>query len=391
MTGLRGVSSAALRLGVLFLAVLLWALSCSFNSVLSVVKGTAVIHCNASLNFSDVNKMRNTEAHANNNINFTAWQQTDHQTIRHSEYVRVATADVVTVFGDTKLVFPVGQSLSAGDTAGCLLDKETAYNIFGTYKAAGYRLQYQNKTYIVRNVFASSEATLVIQADALSDVVFSKISLDVSQSAYPKRAAEEFASRYNLTDFIVEDNGMYSGAATFFAALPAWILAAALLLIMLREAYRYREMPVRFMFYLLVGAVILIVYFLVSGLRFSFPQSMVPTRWSDFEFWQRLFMQNKQHTLQMLYMKKEKPAILLIQLAAKAIGSSLVTVLLLWYTVKKHRVSTAKNLFNTVFFYFLITFFAVLLAQKFVPSAASFQMLWVCIPFFYAVRFYAHT
>lgn len=102
-------------------------------------------------------------------------------------------------------------------------------------------------------------------------------------------------------------------------------------------------------------------------------------------------MQNKQHTLQMLYMKKEKPAILLIELAAKAIGSSLVTVLLLWYTVKKHRVSTAKNLFNTVFFYFLITFFAVLLAQKFVPSAASFQMLWVCIPFFYAVRFYAHT
>lgn len=391
MTGLRGVSSAALRLGVLFLAVLLWALSCSFNSVLSVVKGTAVIHCNASLNFSDVNKMRTTEAGANNNINFTAWQQTDHQTIHHSEYVRVATADVVTVFGDTKLVFPVVQSLSAGDTAGCLLDKETAYNIFGTYKAAGYRLQYQNKTYIVRNVFASSEATLVIQADALSDVVFSKISLDVSQSAYPKRAAEEFASRYNLTDFIVEDNGMYSGAAAFFAALPAWILAAALLLIMLREAYRYREMPVRFMFYLLVGAVILTVYFLVSGLRFSFPQSMVPTRWSDFEFWQRLFMQNKQHTLQMLYMKKEKPAILLIELAAKAIGSSLVTVLLLWYTVKKHRVSTAKNLFNTVFFYFLITFFAVLLAQKFVPSAASFQMMWVCIPFFYAVCFYAHT
>lgn len=226
---------------------------------------------------------------------FSAFTQLEGQTVRTIEYEKSTTGNVLLFYGDLRLVVNPsgmrGSFTSSADINGCALDVDTAYKLWGSDNVLGQKLEYEEREYIVRAVFESPAGVIVIPLPDSTDQKFSALSLDTRDSKNPRSAADEFRSRYGIPEADAVTTGDWiAGTARLLMILPALILGLILLLQILRELWAVRNMPVLFTLWLLAVAAVLILMTWASGIRLSIPQSLIPTRWSDFEFWKRTFV-----------------------------------------------------------------------------------------------------
>lgn len=95
------------------------------------------------------------------------------------------------------------------------------------------------------------------------------------------------------------------------------------------------------------GAVILLAVYL--RFQVNIPEDMIPTKWSDFDFWRRLFEQKREYILNWIKCEKLAPEMLYIQKTVRTVSWFVLSYIcyfvirLIWF-VRKLTASRIKKI-----------------------------------------------
>ena len=89
--------------------------------------------------------------------------------------------------------------LNRDDEAGCLLDPDSLYALFGTTKAQGQRLTWQGKTYQVRGVLLTEQACMVVQNQE-QEADLTGVILNVKKEFYRGQYSQNELASYPLKE-----------------------------------------------------------------------------------------------------------------------------------------------------------------------------------------------
>lgn len=214
---------------------------------------------------------------------FAAWNQLEGQRVACTELERSKTLSVLSVYGDSTLALPDLPMLLPNSNA-CLLDSASCYELFGDFSPIGGRVELAGESYTIVGVFEHPGGMLVRQGRG-SDTGWNRVTLSLAGSPDRAGAAAEFAMRHGLAPYAVVSSGLWRGLAELFTQLMPLLALFSIAFAGLRLTFARRATPVLAGLTLLLTLGAATLFWLVCGLGFAVPPSLIPARWSDFEFW----------------------------------------------------------------------------------------------------------
>lgn len=228
----------------------------------------------------------------------TLWKSDEQKRITNEDIGRFLQVKLITVAGDISGIIQgsieSGGYLSPGDTAGCILDRNTAYELFGSENVIGRMLEYDNREYTVRGVLNTSGSnTMLIQAGSEKGPsekaeTYRCMELSFAETGPDKALslAKNFVQIYGLGEPVSYSNGYrYQGISEFLVHLPIWLCVFGLILYSIRAVYRLRaSLLLSLIGYVTVIAISMLLI-RIADIHFHIPGSLLPNRWSDFDFW----------------------------------------------------------------------------------------------------------
>ena len=256
------------------------------------------------------------------------WGQREMQAIENKNLDRQAEVKVIYAYGDVKVIVQEPVGFVREDTKGCLIDSKTAYSLFGTEEAQGFLLSYQDEEYIVRGVLKETEFVLVISPEIKEVEYLNTISV-LKHEGQKASAINQELQRQGFLGYSV-DITILTGVVKFMAFMYIIILLVSI--IFWTEEYckeREKNQSVstikkirtakRVVLVFTIGLVI-IAFFDI----FKLTADNLPTKWSDFEFWGRYFVEKQQEIALLIQKPKNIMEVRYLSKAFEGIGVAAV-------------------------------------------------------------------
>lgn len=203
------------------------------------------------------------------------WKEDMNRMITNPVLKKTKEVTVIQAYGNIKILFPDASYLYTGDLQGCVIDKTTAFELFGTINIDNVEIIYDNKSYYIRDTFDAKIPICIFEnnsKDAEFDTItFSKpVSTDMFNTSYGMNL------KYIERDLIIE------------------ILRASLIILIL---FLLVEISIKTGIFtkikkddkgnikytiacvVIIGGIVLFFYYINTTLE------ELPTKWSDFSFW----------------------------------------------------------------------------------------------------------
>ncbi len=123
-------------------------------------------------------------------MTFTVWGELAEQLVSDPDLGQRVKADVLILLGACEGVLHQGNALSAGDTEGCLLGEETAWELFGSTGVVGDTVRIGDETRTIRGIVHRPDRGVVITGslegiveDAQETACYDRITLSSEQPA----------------------------------------------------------------------------------------------------------------------------------------------------------------------------------------------------------------
>ena len=219
-----------------------------------------------------------------------AWTRSDGKQPATSKLGGETGLRVVRVYGDMRQTEPLklicGTFPAEDDADGCLLDKASAWALFHSTDAVGAAVTVDGRDYIVRGIAETYEPALLIRDDRAS---YENLEFSIKNLDGAKQSAGTFLYRCGTAgDFIIVQSGLVARVIRGAAWLPLWIAAVCAAITLVRRGWKTRGRAARCAFYWAAAfAISALLCWGVSSTMY-WPQSFLPTKWSDFAFWGRL-------------------------------------------------------------------------------------------------------
>lgn len=240
---------------------------------------------------------------------FCIWAQKDAVTLTNKNLFREAQANAVLLCGNPEVLFEDCRLPAREDSQGCLIDEAAAWELFGSTQVVGKEIFYDRKSYVVRNVIEGEDMLFAFQVSkkekstqeqaeqAEESISLNRITMQkpADQSVVGLSAA--WGNRYGM-EVTVLDVELLRGIGGFCVLLLPITSCICLLCYLFHEWRQQKKLVLK----IVPAALILTVVFCFFALLKSqvrIPDDYIPTRWSNFSFWQFLWEQ-KQEALRML-------------------------------------------------------------------------------------------
>lgn len=203
--------------------------------------------------------------------------------IKEEEYGRSAQVLTAGVYGKAALYDWKLNGFAEGDKNGCVIDEQTAADLFGSTDAVGRELSYQEQTYEVRQVLPWKQRVFLFHPDN-RDTAYTKVFVEVKTGETKDTAALQFLMRYGLSGSVIEGTILENAAFVIILLLPG-IWFGMLLLYAVKERRDSRGKGMEY--WLWTGACLVwgLVLFLIMWRYVKIPVEWLPDRWSDLQFW----------------------------------------------------------------------------------------------------------
>lgn len=96
---------------------------------------------------------------------FTVWGELQDMTVADPDLGSKVQTNALVLDGSSELVLPLVPVLPAGDTNGCLLGEQTAWELFGSTQVKGDTILIGNQTRIIRGVVSLPQSGVVIEGN----------------------------------------------------------------------------------------------------------------------------------------------------------------------------------------------------------------------------------
>ena len=224
----------------------------------------------------------------------TLWKKEKQVRITKGDLVRNLMAELITVAGDMSLIcqgtLVDGGYLAQEDTEGCVIDRDTAFELFGSVDVIGGRLKLNDKEYLVRGILKPSGSRTVLIQDEGPGIdrepeYYNCMELRFEQPDEAMKLAENFVMTYGMGEASYIDGYGKQRLSQVFIRLPLWLCALWAIIALIKTMRKLKTSPILTL--LGYGSVLMIVILIIklADIRLQIPASMIPNRWSDFSFW----------------------------------------------------------------------------------------------------------
>lgn len=339
---------------------------------------------NKTLNFYFENENYNTELidiikKDNKELAVVGWAEESLQSANNPDLGKTANDLKVLIIKGSSNLLVKGSNLFADDLAGCLIDIDTSYKLFGSSNCIGREIVYKDRTLIVRGILKGSKSNIMIQTPKDSLQVLDGLTIDGTDLTLNK--IEDFKVKFNINEMAINGDVYYMIAK--FMALIFPIIALVLILIkIICSLFKSRNKPVLVILYILMSIISVFIFFKVTNIKISIPLDMIPNKWSDFDFWSKIGKEYKEKFEYILYMKKYGVDIYNIENLLKSVLYSIFTVILFAINLKIIKINDIKTLIIDNGVSILCSFFAILMIWNKYNFDVNITMIWLIYPLY---------
>lgn len=229
----------------------------------------------------------------------TAWSRGEMLTVMNPGLGRTVEADCIAVYGLKEMAsYPRlwgGTYGFRSDQDGCVISSGLAMELFGGLDVAGKYIWCRQKPYTIRGVTDDPSHVMLLPArekDAMRYMMFTyarggEQEGESREMETGKAAAEQFLYRNGIkAGKALVDGTYFSAAAGLGVCLPLWTASVWMLAALpARRKQKRRRTKERIKAFILAAVFFLAGVFLAWKLRLKIPPELIPSRWSDFEFW----------------------------------------------------------------------------------------------------------
>lgn len=218
-----------------------------------------------------------------------AWNYVSDQNIKNEILETNARANLYEIYGEIKLAstdqLMRGYFPDTADYESCVISNTLAYELFRTDNVLGNIVKYQNKSYTIKGIVKENDETIFIRIKD-ENKIYQNIEILYEDNENAKQLVTSFLTKNAWTDScIVLNRNIYMNVLGLLGTLPVWLIAFLLSAIILREIWKRRRIPIQFIALLLVFLTIVVILRWGCNLYISIPEELIPTKWSDFNFW----------------------------------------------------------------------------------------------------------
>lgn len=205
------------------------------------------------------------------------------ETVTEPVYGRQAKVTAAGILGNAGLYDWRLNHFALEDREGCILDEESALELFGTRDAEGRRLLFRNREYEVRRVIPWTQRMFLFRPDDTA-CVYTRVFVKYQNRGNRQKTAEQFLMSHGLSGTVVEERILKGISLAVLFALPgAWTVSLG---IWLRQKRKQAEAEKkRRWFWTGICAAFYAVVLCAIWRYVRIPTDWLPGRWSDFQFW----------------------------------------------------------------------------------------------------------
>jgi len=347
-----------------------------------------VISLTEPMNGKQAGEIQKQEKETEIPFRFTMFGMEKSQFIRNADLFRDIQTDVIHISGDSNLVLPSDSILMEEDKEGCLIDEKLAQDLFGSLNVRGQSIQYLGKDYIVRGVISGTEKVFMIQTDSKTKEILNKVSVEIPSEDKRNEILNALSARHGFPS-----QGMkiyvYAGWGRSLITIIGIIFGLGVAIPAFKRSIAMKQYPVYQYLGILYGVAVLLCFLWVVGFQFKINMNIIPSKWSDFDYWSRFAEERKEQLLLLLRGEKLPLEMIYIQSFLETCKYSLFTLILYVVGVSKLKIDTVWELFFTVILSFAGSFIGVILsAQYFSYTASDDKAIWFLAVFYLCGKYF---
>jgi len=225
----------------------------------------------------------------------TLWQQHAAQTVTDGGE-KSLRAPVLELYGSAEDLRPdsylSGSAPSIGSVKTCAVSEGAAFALWGGTNVTGMTLTWEEQEYAVQGVFRGEDSLVIVQAAPDSRALFPNMQLRFTdgggRQGAGREAATEFLARTSFGSPQLLDMPLLGWAFGLLASLPALLIGLWLLARLAVHGLKLRKQPRKLMYFIAPAILIAAAdIFLLSRME-RVPAALIPSRWSDFGYWDTL-------------------------------------------------------------------------------------------------------
>ena len=318
-------------------------------------------------------------------LSFVGWREEALQSVTNPDLNRTANdLDILLINGSSNLLVK-GSMLFKDDKEGCLIDEETSFKLFGSSNCLGRTIVYNDKSLIVRGILKGTKANMMLQLPEDSNLALKGLTIDGTDFTVNK--IEEFKSQFGIQEMAINGEIYYIIAKTIAMIFP--ILALVLILIkIIVNSLKSRNKPVLVLLYLIMFMASVFIVFKITKINISIPLDMIPNKWSDFDFWSKMWKEYSEKVQYVMYMKKSGIDIYNIENLLKSVLFSIFTIALFIINLNVINIKDIKELIINNAISIICTFIAVLIIWTKFNFDVNITMLWLIYPLYLCADYF---
>lgn len=374
---------------IIFLMLICFGLSMGYNQQLKSMKNIVMLYSDDhGLKASELSIMQSKESERDVPVSFSGWVQKNEQDLYNPEFNRHTQVDVVYISGDSSLIIDSSISLKLDDKEGCLISKNSAYELFGSFDVKNNKVLVGDRVFIIRGLIDHAKSTLVIQTLNNDELKMRAVAIETDHLIQDKReqSITQFIQYHNLEVKRVDYN-LFKKVANLLSSLFPILLTFICVFSILKRAILARNTPFICALYLMGAATVGVITIVICEVHLDIPQSMIPNLWSDFEFWERMLVRNYEDIRLVYFMLKEVPEMRYHGPMIKTMGTSLLLWILLFISNKVLRIDTSIKIMMLLLFSFLTEFVIIILLYSKGLWFGNMGMFWLMYPYYLIVRY----
>lgn len=361
---------------LIFSLIICWGVSLGYTN--NIKNKNDIINFyfeNGNVTSETINNIEESEK----DISVVGWTEKSSQSATNPNFNRtVNNLKVLAIKGNSSLIF-TGAVLFEDDKEGCLIDTETSYKLFGSTNSIGREIVYEGRNLIIRGIHDGTKSNIIVQL--LDDSIEQLNGLTIDAKEITRTSLEEFKTQFGISEMPISGGIYYLFAKAFTMIIP--IVVLILLLIKIATYFfKAKRKPILKSIYILMAITIIFIFLKVTDTNISIPLDMIPNKWSDFDFWSKLWKEYMDKLEYVLYMKKYGIDIYSIENLIMCIVYSIATIILFIVNKKLVKINNINELIYSIAISVIATFASVLIIWSKYSFDINIIMIWWLYPLY---------
>jgi hypothetical protein len=315
-------------------------------------------------------------------INYTLWGELQNQNVNYSELYRSTTVTSMIISGESRLLLKSSWNLQEEDKKGCLIDKKTAYKLFGDTNIVGQVIEYNEKEYIIRGIVEKLDSIIVVQSTSETKEAMNYVSFEISKNQRAGDIVNNFRNRHSLSGSVMDFNIYNTWAAVLINILPLILLISTFILFVKIIYNTSKKAPIHAICYSVIALLFFATMFSLLKIKIQYPQAFIPGQWSDFRFWSNLYTEQIDKVLNVLKGKKSLPELNLVIPFLETLKYAVLSYILYFILNQYIKIKKVEELVLYLVSAFVGSFLVIYLSGLSGNLISENKQIWFLIPLY---------